>query len=75
MQIRLNATLIDEETQRAVPCNLLDDKFVGSRKILKVNPRSRVLDKDDAYLNIADTYNDLKEDLRRAAGVSTMGNA
>lgn len=69
--IRLNATLLEEATQRAVSCNLLEDKFVGSKKILRVNARSRVLDRSDAYAKIIETYEELKDDLEKAAGVAT----
>ncbi|WP_370934904.1 DUF6731 family protein [Amycolatopsis sp. cg13] len=61
--LRMTATLLDPETRKPGEVNLLDDKLVSTRKILRANRRTRVLDSSDAYEKIVDAYNELHDDL------------
>ena len=49
--------------------DLLGQAIVTSRRILRTQPGSRVLDSADAYAEIASAYEELREEIRRAPDV------
>jgi hypothetical protein len=52
--------------------DLLESELVTTRRILRADPRSRVLDSDDAYAQINSAYDELIPEIRRAGTV--LGN-
>ncbi len=60
---------IDLETQRTATVDLLNDKLVCTKRIIKQSARSRALDNDSAYEAIQEAYNDLRDELETAAAL------
>lgn len=58
---------LDQDTQTTATLDLLSDKLVTSRKIIRQDQRSRALDDASAYDAIAQAYNELRNDLEAAA--------
>lgn len=63
---------VDQETQTTAKLDLLSDKLVLSRKIVRQNQRSRALDDASAYDAIAQAYNELRDDLEAAAAAEVQ---
>ncbi|WP_157519164.1 hypothetical protein [Herbidospora mongoliensis] len=68
----LKATIVDDETGRADEINLLEDQLISRRKFLRQNQRSRVLNSEDAYRQIALAYRELHQDLLSASSASVF---
>ncbi len=60
-------TGLDEQTERVEAVDVLRDQLVASKRIVRLNPRSRALDDDAAYSAIEEAYSELKGELERAA--------
>lgn len=63
-------TAIDDESGRPDTLNLLQDKLIERKAILRQHERSRVLNADDAYTKIDEAYRELYQDLLSAMRAS-----
>lgn len=64
---------LNGETGRVDLVDVLSDKLVTRRRILRQSGRGRGLDDDDAYAAIEDAYHELEDELLRAASVWAPG--
>ncbi len=58
---------LDTETQRSATLDLLSDKLVSTKRIIKQSQRSRALDTESAYAAVQEAYNELHDQLQAAA--------
>ncbi|MGD8454449.1 MAG: hypothetical protein PVJ57_21760 [Phycisphaerae bacterium] len=66
---RFTVTGLDKETQRSTTLDLLSDKLISSKRILKQGQRSRALDRDNAYIAIEEAYHETKHEIEVAAAL------
>ena len=66
---RFHVKGLDPEPQRVEEIDVLRDQLITSRRILRLNERTRVLDPDSAYAAIEEAHRDLEHDLQQAAGI------
>ena len=59
-----------EPGQPASEIDLLGDRFIMERRILKQDTRTRVLDSADAFANIDEAYRQLKDELQHAGALA-----
>jgi len=59
----------NDERQSFVELNLLSDKLVISRQILKLDPRSRALNPRSAFDAIISAYNEVKDEIRESPSI------
>ena len=74
--LRENARIIQvkgkcNDTDRVETLDLLRDHLVSSKRILRMNPRSRALNPDFTFEVIAETYQELKDNLESSPGVES----
>ena len=60
---KFNIKGYNADLSEAMDLNLLSDKFIVRKKILKVDERSRALQQEDAYKVIIETFNESRADL------------
>ncbi len=60
---------LDTDTQRTAVVDLLSDKLVSTKRIIKESTRSRALDNNSAYNAIQQAYDELKDELEAAASL------
>ena len=65
---RFHVKGLDPEPQRVEEIDVLRDQLITSRRILRLNERTRVLDPASAYAAIEEAHRDLEHDLQQAAG-------
>jgi len=58
-----------KEKQKAVELDLLSDKLIIKKSILKADKRSRALNKNSAYNAIISAYNELKKEILNSASI------
>lgn len=63
----------DPETGEFETVDLLEQQLVSTRRILRSDPRSRVLDSNDAYRQIEAAHQDLLAEIRRAGTITDLG--
>ena len=63
---------VDIESQRSTVIDLLNDKLVSSKRIIKQGGRSRALDNASAYNAIQEAYDELKDELEEAAALEVQ---
>jgi hypothetical protein len=68
---------LDDQTGRVEEVDVLRDQLVSSKRIVRLNDRTRAVDDQAAYAAIREAYSELKADLEQAAsaqlGVSQAG--
>lgn len=64
------AKVVDHETDKVDPLDLLNDQLISHKKICKQHRRTRVLDREDAYEKIEEAYDERREELLIAASVT-----
>lgn len=57
-----------QDSGRVEPLDLLRDQLISHKRIIRVNERSRALDKDAAYAAITQAFDELSGELADAAG-------
>lgn len=62
---------LDRETERIEELDLLSDELVAKKKIILQDSRFRTLNSASAYSVIEEAYDELKDQLKQATGVST----
>ena len=67
---RLRAHGYCKDTDRVDTVDLLNDQFIASKAIVRMNMRSRALEVVAAFQAIEETYQELRNDLEAAAGIS-----
>ena len=67
---RLKAHGYLKDTDRVDTIDLLNDQFIASKAIVRMNTRSRALDAVAAFRAIEETYQELRADLEAAVGIS-----
>lgn len=60
----------DETLDRDVIVDVLSDRFVVSKRVIREDERSRAISKASAYQAIDESYRELRDDLIRAASLS-----
>lgn len=70
MPTRLASRQSGGNTQRVEEIDLLSDELVVKKQVVKQDARFRSVDKNSAYRAIEEAYQELKEQLETAAGVS-----
>jgi hypothetical protein len=60
-----------EDTNKVEPIDLLRDKLIVRKYIVRMGERSRALNKDSAYDAIKSAYGQLKDELETATGISS----
>lgn len=68
--VRLQARGRCEDTGRVETLDLLKDHLISTKRIMRLNPRSRALSPDSAFRAIREAYADLEDSIRLAAGAS-----
>ena len=68
--LRLQARGYCNDTEIVDTLDLLSDKFISTKAIVRMNTRSRALDPGAAFQAIRETYSDLRDELELAADVS-----
>lgn len=68
--LRLQARGYCNDTEIVDTLDLLSDKFISTKAIVRMNTRSRALDPGAAFQAIREAYGDLRDELELAAGVS-----
>ena len=68
--IRLQARGRCDDTGRVETIDLLKDHLISTKRIMRLNPRSRALSPDSAFQAIRGAYLELEDSIRAAAGVS-----
>lgn len=61
---------VDEETGRMTEVDLLRDHLAMSKRIVRVDERSRAIDTHAAYAAIDEAYTELRPELERAASIA-----
>lgn len=61
----------DQDLGRNLELDILSDRFVSSKRMMKQEPRSRAVTPESAYGAIAEAFDELRNDLIRAAAVRT----
>lgn len=61
----------NQEKQKAVELDLLSDKLIIKKSILKADKRSRALNKNSAYNAIISAYNELKKEILSSASIGS----
>lgn len=64
---------VEDGSVKADTLNLLEDKLIQQKVILRLHERSRVLNTDDAYAKIQEAFVELREDLLSATSVNVAG--
>jgi hypothetical protein len=68
---------LDEQTARIEEVDVLRDQLVASKRIVRLDVRSRAVEDGAAYTAISQAYADLKSELEQAAsaqlGVPSVG--
>jgi hypothetical protein len=62
---------LDEETHRVTEVDVLSDKLISVKKIVRQGDRSRALDSEAAYQAIEEAHSELRDQLIEAIGVRT----
>jgi hypothetical protein len=69
---------LDDQTARVEEVDVLRDQLVASKRIVRLNARSRAVEDSAAYTAIGQAYADLKSELEQAAaaqlGVQSAGS-
>lgn len=60
-----------QDSGRVEPLDLLRDQLISHKRIVRVNERSRALDKDATYAAITQAFDELSGELADAAGLAT----
>jgi hypothetical protein len=60
----------DPETESVETIDLLKSQLLTHKQVIRLGPRGRTLDPDDAYRAIQEAYRDLRDDIRVAASIS-----
>ena len=61
---------VNAETDRVEDIDVLRDLFITTRQIVRVSGRVRALDPTAAFDAVEEAYDELKDELESAAGVS-----
>ena len=59
-----------EDTDRVETIDLLKDQLISTKKIVRLNERSRALDPDSAFDAVREAYQELRDDLIHATAIS-----
>lgn len=62
---------LDRDTDKVEELDLLNDDLVAKKKVILQDSRFRSVEPQSAFAAIEEAYSDLKDDLLKAAGVST----
>lgn len=60
----------DESTGKQLVIDLLSDKLIAKKKILKSDSKSRAINSDSAYEAIEEAYSELRDELVKVPGIS-----
>jgi hypothetical protein len=68
--LKFKTSGLNKRTQKIDPIDLLEDKLVSHKSIIRVGGNSRAIKPSSAYNAIGEAYDELKDQLLLAAGVS-----